>query len=151
MKPAPRPSRPAVDLNALRSRTTVPRAPAADPSIPNNAGNAGITGNAGNAGSTSNASITGNASGDLCKITVRVPEGLAARARTAWRTEAASAGTFPSFSAWVAQALLEAVEHSEHAHNDAHPYPGTPVGVIPTGRPVGITPTGAPRSKENLP
>lgn len=132
MKPTPRTRRP-VNLDALHAATTVPKATPADPSTPAHT----------NASNTSVASVSGNtstarpASQDLCRLTIRVPTSLAGRARTAWRTENANpTTTYPSFSAWVTQALLEAVERSEHTHNNARPYPSTPAGVIPTGRPV---------------
>ncbi len=66
---------------------------------------------------------------------MRVPEDNAGRARTAWSTEA-TAGDYPSFSAWTAQAFLDAAQRSEAIHNVGRPYRATPAGVIPTGRPV---------------
>lgn len=150
MKPTPRTRRP-VNLDALHAATTVPKATPADPSTPahTNASNTSVADNTANAADAGNASIAGvasvsgntstarPASQDLCRLTIRVPTSLAGRARTAWRTENANpTTTYPSFSAWVTQALLEAVERSEHTHNNARPYPSTPAGVIPTGRPV---------------
>ena len=72
----------------------------------------------------------------LRATTVRVPEDVLDRARTAWRTEAAHPDApYPTFSAWMSQAIAAAVERSEAAHNGGRPYTGTPAGVIPTGRP----------------
>ncbi|SPT52750.1 Uncharacterised protein [Actinomyces bovis] len=124
MKPAPRAKKPAVDLEGLRAATgvQVPLASHPDPSVPDNAAN------------TSNAASAGSGA-VLRPMTVRVPSELLDRARSAWRNAAAEpGGDYPSFQAWVTQALTRAVEASERDHNHGRPWKPTPTGTIPTGR-----------------
>lgn len=134
MKPAPRAKKPAVDLEGLRAATgvRVPLASHPDPSVPDNASNPSNAANAGNASNSANAG-----SGSVLRpMTVRVPSELLDRARSAWRNAAAEpGGDYPSFQAWVTQALTSAVEASERDHNHGRPWKPTPAGTIPTGRP----------------
>lgn len=119
LNPHARGAFPAVDLEGLRAATgvRVPLVSHPDPSVPDNAANA-------DSGSV------------LHPMTVRVPSELLDRARSAWRNAAAEpGGDYPSFQAWVTQALTNAVEASERDHNHGRPWKPTPTGTIPTGRP----------------
>lgn len=70
------------------------------------------------------------------KLTVRIPEELADRARSAWRLESAEPGSpYPTFSGWIVTLIEDAVIDAENRWNDGQPFPPTPAGTIPTGRP----------------
>lgn len=82
-----------------------------------------------NAGDTANAGVSTKTS----KMTVTIDADLMDRARSAFLADGPRRG-LRSLSAWVAEAIETKTLTAEDRLNDGEPFPGTPTGVIPTGR-----------------
>lgn len=143
MKPNPQtPRRPSIDLTQLNT-PALPKASEPDPAAPAPK-NASTTSRASTASNASSASNAGKASTRTPRratrrsVTIRLPEELAARARTAFRAQAGdftNEDSAPTFDAWATLIFEHAVTEAEHRYNNGNPFPPTPPGTLATGHP----------------
>ena len=137
MKPNPQtPRRPSIDLTQLNT-PALPKASEPDPAAPapKNASTASSANTASNAGK---ASTRTPRRATRRSVTIRLPEDLAARARTAFRAQAGdftNEDSAPTFDAWATLIFEHAVTEAEHRYNDGAPFPPTPPGTLATGHP----------------
>ena len=119
-------SRPAPRRSALAGTSVVTSRPPVEGS------NDGKSGNTGNAGTPGNAALATQIT-THAKVSVRLPEEVASRARGAFWATGHLTG-IKSLSEWVADAIATKLVTDEQRYNNGQPFPSIEPGEIPTGR-----------------